>query len=337
MAKVKGIRISAWRPLALGLTALAVIAVALSLALAWHHFNAYALTPAPLAGVFACFVLLLVLALAPGFPSIREPLSRWLPSIPALGIILIWCAPYLIYAAGTRDFRWSAVLRLMVFAAPLLALYRWLPVRAPSSFCWQDAVTAILLIAYVLGRELKGVWNVPANLDFMTRLFVIVVSAWCLLFVRGLPGFRYDFVISGKTLPAAGLNFLYFAAIALPAGFALHFIRWNPRWKGPADFAFAYLEIFLFIALLEEMFFRGFLQNLISNSLHSSIRGQLIVSCLFGLFHILHAPFPNWRYVALAAVAGWFYGSAYRSGGILSSALTHATVDTLWRTFFSAS
>jgi membrane protease YdiL (CAAX protease family) len=54
------------------------------------------------------------------------------------------------------------------------------------------------------------------------------------------------------------------------------------------------------------------------------------------VFHILHAPFPNWRYVALATVAGWFYGSAFvASGNLLAPALTHAAVDTLWRTFFT--
>jgi membrane protease YdiL (CAAX protease family) len=66
--------------------------------------------------------------------------------------------------------------------------------------------------------------------------------------------------------------------------------------------------------------------------------GQLIASLIFGLFHILHAPVPNWRYVILASIAGWFYGAAYRSGGTLfSSILVHATVDTVWRAFLTRS
>ena len=56
----------------------------------------------------------------------------------------------------------------------------------------------------------------------------------------------------------------------------------------------------------------------------------------FGLSHIQHAPAPNWRYVALATVAGWFYGLAYRRHrSLMASAGTHAPVDTLWRTFFT--
>ena len=39
---------------------------------------------------------------------------------------------------------------------------------------------------------------------------------------------------------------------------------------------------------------------------------------------------------ALATVAGWFYGSAYRAHrSLMASAITHALVDTLWRTFFT--
>jgi hypothetical protein len=77
------------------------------------------------------------------------------------------------------------------------------------------------------------------------------------------------------------------------------------------------------------------LQTLLSVNLQSPWKGQALISCLFGLFHILHAPFPNWRYVLLATVAGWFYGSAFVKGGnLMASVLTHAMVDTVWRTFF---
>ncbi len=103
-------------------------------------------------------------------------------------------------------------------------------------------------------------------------------------------------------------------------------------------FCFDYVSIFLFIALLEELFFRGFLQTLVSRNFGSATKGQIVISVVFGLFHILHAPFPNWRYVLLASAAGWFYGSAFRQGGnLMASAITHAMVDTVWRTLFSKS
>jgi membrane protease YdiL (CAAX protease family) len=53
---------------------------------------------------------------------------------------------------------------------------------------------------------------------------------------------------------------------------------------------------------------------------------------LFGLSHFnKRAMHFNWRYVVLAAIAGIFYGRAWRSDRrIGASAITHATVDTVW-------
>jgi len=39
----------------------------------------------------------------------------------------------------------------------------------------------------------------------------------------------------------------------------------------------------------------------------------------------------NWRYVLLAAIAGVFYGRAWRRDRrVGASAVTHATVDAIW-------
>ncbi|MDQ2842782.1 MAG: CPBP family intramembrane metalloprotease, partial [Acidobacteriota bacterium] len=252
-------------------------------------------------------------------------------------LVSLWCSPYLLYAFGVGDFRWGPLLKLLAVALPLMAIYSLAPIADPRLFAWQDAAIAILLIGFVLSGQLKGIWNVPANLDFMSRLFLIAVASWTWVFLRPTPGLGYTFHLSASVLKQAGLNFAYFAALAIPSSLALHFTRWNPRWHGPLAFSLDYLEIFLFIALLEELFFRGFLQNLLSNSLGNWLPAQLVVSLLFGLFHILHAPFPNWRYVGLASVAGWFYGSAFRkTQNLMASALLHAAVDTTWRTWFSA-
>jgi membrane protease YdiL (CAAX protease family) len=287
--------------------------------------------PVPSAiAIYVCFVLTVVLVVAPAEKRIWQP-KPWL--MPA-----IWCLPYLAYAAGTGDFKWLAVARLLVVGAFLPVIYSLFPVEAGKRFCWQDLVVAVWLIAVVLSNQLKGIWTIPANLDFMGRLFLIAVASWSWTFIRKVPELGYEFVVTTKTLQASGINFALFAAIAIPFGLALHFIDWNPRWHGVPQFLADYLGIFLFIALLEEMFFRGFLQTLVSENLGSRIKGQILASCLFGLFHILHAPFPNWRYVLLATVAGWFYGSAFRQGGnLMASAITHAMVDTLWRTLLTKS
>ncbi len=314
------------------LASFAVLALAFGY-LAAGYARRYTLPDAALVCIYASLLVLLALVLVPGFVKEAPPAVRRF----SYTLVGLWCFPYLIYAAGTGDFRVSALLKLAAIAGAIWAIYCALPVREPGVLAWQDGVAAALLVAFTLSGQGRGIWNVPVNLDFMGRLFLIAVAAWAWVYLRPVPGLGYDFGLSAKIGQQAGLNFLYFAAIAIPAGLAMHFTKWNPRWHGLLAFCFDYLEIFLFIALLEELFFRGFLQNLLSRRLGNWVAGQLIVACLFGLFHILHAPFPNWRYVALATVAGWFYGSAYRnSGSLVASSLTHAAVDTVWRTWFSA-
>lgn len=288
------------------------------------------------AGIYLCFLTLLGLALLPGFEAGRALFRGWRAGWRSLPSFLLFCVPYLFYALGTGDFRAAALLRVALIAVALPAIYILFPPRDERLFGIGDAGAGVLLIAAVLGGWLRHIWSVPANLDFMGRLLLIAVASITWTWIRPVPEFNYRWRSVFEVCKAAGLNFLYFAAIAIPAGLLIGFTEWNPRWQGFLPFCLSFLEIFLFIALLEETFFRGFLQSLLSRTVSSAVWGQAIVALLFGFFHILHAPFPNWRYVALATVAGWFYGQAYRQGGtLLASALTHALVDTVWRTWFT--
>ena len=319
--------------------AMLVVAACFFGAIARPYVQRYHIPLQSAAGIYSCFLLLLVLVMTPGVAVTRQWIKAQLAR-PWQWAVLppLWCLPYLLYAAGTGDWRWIAPTRLLAVSVPVLLIYRLIPVRDLARFSWQDLAVAVWLIAVLLGHQLVGIWTEPANLDFMGRLFLISIASWSWVFLRPVPELGYEFSLSAKTFGIAAWNFALFGVIAIPASLAMRFTQWNPLHSGVLAFGVAFVEIFLFIALLEELFFRGFLQTLISQNLRSSRLGQILISCLFGLFHILHAPFPNWRYVLLATVAGWFYGSAYvKSGNLMTSALTHAMVDTVWRQFFSKS
>ena len=307
------------------------------LPIAAGYIKHYSIAPLSAAGIYGSFLVFLVYVIAPATSGGRLLLRRIIRGrhkaliVPALLVL-----PYLVYATGTNDFLWFSMLRLLGVASGVTVFYSVFPAAKASRFNLQDAIVAAFLISVVLFHLLKGIWRVPASLDFMTRLFVLSLGSLCWIYIRPVPDLGYKLTVHRPVLVAAGANFVLFAAIAVPLSLGLGFTSWNPRWRGLLDFSGSYLEIFLFIAVLEEIFFRGFLQNLLSKSFQSSWAGQLAASSVFGMFHMLHAPFPNWRYVVLASIAGWFYGSAYRSSGtLLSSALVHATVDTLWRTFLT--
>jgi membrane protease YdiL (CAAX protease family) len=287
--------------------------------------------------LYACLLLLLALYLAPGFSASRSWLMERLHGVrAALVCLVIFLVPYLIYAAGTGDFRGRALAKLVALAGLPFGLFGATRVRHPRQMNWQDALVLLWMIAPVLAGQIGGIWNVPVNLDLMARLFLVGVGSWAFLIFRRVEDSGYEVRFSRDALRDAFLNLGGFMAVGLPLGFALHFIAWNPQWRGAGAFASDYLGIFLFVAVTEELFFRGLLQNLLEGSFQSRYGAQALTAILFGLSHVLHAPFPNWRYVALATVAGWFYGSAYRGHrSLMASATTHALVDTLWRTFFT--
>ena len=89
----------------------------------------------------------------------------------------------------------------------------------------------------------------------------------------------------------------------------------------------AWIFTFAFVAMPEELFFRGLVQNLLERRMTRNL-ALLVASILFGLSHFNkrsggqflvaiagHTLAFNWRYVLLATVAGIFYGRAPDSAG----------------------
>ncbi len=281
--------------------------------------------------LYVCLMWLVGLALAPGFARTR----RWARDRAGLWSLGVFLVPYGLYASATGDFRTSSLATLAGIAVVPLGIYRVAPVRSAPGANWQDLVVLAWLGAPVFLGWIHRIWTVPVNLDFMTRVFLLGVGSWSFVVFRPLDDTGYEFRYSWQTLRAGLLSFAAFSAIGLPLGSALRFIAWNPNWRGAGAFGFDLVTIFLFIALPEELYFRGALQNLLEGTWESRYRAQAAASVIFGFSHILHAPRPNWRYVVLASVAGWFYGSAYRrTRSLMASATTHALVDTVWRTWF---
>jgi CAAX protease family protein len=187
-------------------------------------------------------------------------------------------------------------------------------------------------------RWLTALWPYPgAGVSYVaTMLLAINVALVTFLFVRQMDGIGYSIVWGNDAMFSAGVHFVVLAAIVIPLGIALHFIRFDPavaNWKSlPVDAT----AIFLLTAWPEELLFRGLLQNSLSRSLSSATGGWVAASLVFGLAHISNnGVFPNWRYVLLATIAGIFYGRVWRkTGSIFPAAIVHALVDTTWYLLF---
>jgi membrane protease YdiL (CAAX protease family) len=126
-------------------------------------------------------------------------------------------------------------------------------------------------------------------------------------------------------------EFAFYTPIALVLGLSLNFLHAHVVMPRVTTILVAYVFTFLFIAIPEELFFRGWMQNLLERRI-GRLPALLVTSVIFGLSHFnKRAAHFNWRYVLLAAIAGLFYGRAWRQDRRVSaSAITHACVDTVW-------
>lgn len=102
------------------------------------------------------------------------------------------------------------------------------------------------------------------------------------------------------------------------------------------------------IALIEEMFFRAIVQDLILKRvvLARLVRNKNVVpwiaifmtSLFFGLTHINNGGrenFPHWDYVFLTSIAGLWFGKFYeKTKSVFGTAFLHAIIDFIYFAFF---
>jgi membrane protease YdiL (CAAX protease family) len=280
---------------------------------------------------FASFALLLALLWFFAFgaadhlrAALRSPLARILtPATLAL--------PYLLFAIPLHEFQLKFAFALALLPIGLAALMHFAP--RIQRLLWQDVAVLLVLALTLELRLLSGAWPHP-GLGSLPKLYLADVALYLYLVVRDIHGIGYSFVPHRTAFLIAMREWLYFMPFALGLGFALHFIRWNPRAYSISHVAAGVLVTYLLTAVPEEIFFRGILQNLLE-PLTGRGRALAIASVLFGLSHFHKGAAFNWRYVILATIAGVFYGRAWRERRqLLASSLTHTAVDVVWSLWF---
>jgi uncharacterized protein len=251
---------------------------------------------------------------------------------------------YMVYAIGTDSVtlaRAAAVLALVVVPLALASTAKRQPAGA-----WQDyAVLAGIWVAVKFSSShwvtkvppSHWLWPYPSEqlAYVLTVLLCLNVALAVFVLGRRLNGIGYTIGWGRRWSFYVLASFVVFGAMAIALGTGMHFIRFAPRWQEWTSLPFVAIPIFFFTAWPEEFLFRGLLQNLLSRSSKSDVAGWWTASILFGFSHITNLGFPNWRYVILASIAGFFYGWTWRkSGSIFASAIVHALVDATWHFFF---
>ena len=278
------------------------------------------------AGVVAAWVLATAPMLAAGFcPRLVDRLGRWLPRALRVLAPALLCIPYALAAQsiGILQWKWMALYALAPVAiAAMLEWARSEDGKARGS--WQDFAVLLSLGLAVDLRWFEGAW--PAGMAALGKMVLLDAGIFGFLVVRRLDGVGFDLRLNGKDVRRGLGEYALYAVIAIPLGLWLGFLHVHAVWPSPLRALGAFVFTFLFIAIPEELFFRGWVQNLLERRI-----GRMR-ALLFGLAHwnkqTLHF---NWRYVVMAAIAGVFYGRAWRAQRrVGASAITHASVDTTW-------
>ena len=285
------------------------------------------ITPANLIAALLTLLPFLTVAFFPAFAQARINALPHAVKLLGPGLLAI---PYVLVTVAAGSFHWEW--GTLYAALPVsIAVLLWQAARLDPAGRgdWRDFLVLITLGLSVDLRWFEGAW--PAHLGLFNKILLLDAGIYGFVLIRQLDGAGFDLRLRALDFGVGLREAAFYTPIALFLGLGLGFLHFHRVWPGFAAMAGAWIFTFFFIAVPEELFFRGWLQNLLERRM-GRMPSLLLTAALFGLAHFnKRAAHFNWRYVAMAAIAGLFYGRAWRSRRrVASSAITHATVDALW-------
>ena len=288
--------------------------------------------PSPLfhPSVFLAALLTLVPFFSAAFWPRSLQLAQQLPlSLRMLAPALL-SLPYALVSVSNGLFRWTwlALYTLLPVLISLL-LYRASLADPEQRGEWRD-----FLILGVLGLAVDLRWFEPAwgpGLAIFNKVLLLDAGIYGFLAIRQLRQVGFDLRLRLRDFRIGLLWLAAYAPIAVALGLLLGFLHFDPHMPSAWHVLLGWIFTFLFVAVPEERFFRGWMQYLLDRRV-GPVRALLITATLFGLSHFnKRAVHFNWRYVLLALLAGIFYGRAWlQDRRVGASAITHASVDTIW-------
>ncbi|SME88348.1 CPBP family intramembrane glutamic endopeptidase [Pseudobacteriovorax antillogorgiicola] len=284
-------------------------------------------------GVFFCLLLWYLLL---GLKPIQDAISSWLKKQPRHLFLpsLLYTVGYIIYGLGTDSGigDWWIILLYGLLPSAVMSTCK----ARPQKIIWQDIVLILLFWIPVDARLVQPLWPWPKGVggNAFTITLAVPLLAFLMSCQRQLSGVGYYWTVSRSELIEGLKNFVLFIIVAIPFGLQTQFISWA-GWSLSPEMLFTFLITFLWIAVPEELLFRGVIQNLLQKHWQSKTLGLIVASVIFGLSHLNNGPEPDWRYFVLSTIAGIFYGLTFnKSRSLVAAALVHTLVDTVWIHYF---
>jgi CAAX protease family protein len=263
---------------------------------------------------------------------VGEACARWSSTVrTALPIV---CAlPYALLSWSQQMFSWKWCALYAALPVAIAWLLGQAAIADPEQRGnWRDAIILLILGFSVDLRWFESAW--PRGLTGLGKLLLVDAALYGFVAIRRLRGSGFDFHFRWSDWKTGLRELAFFTPLVLGLGLALGFL--HPHGNAPRlSMISTWIYIFIFVAVPEELFFRAWVQNLLERRVGRQA-ALAITAVLFGLSHFnKRSTHFNWRYVLLASIAGIFYGRAWREQRrVPASAITHASVDTIWSLWF---
>ncbi|MEP7354931.1 MAG: CPBP family glutamic-type intramembrane protease [Acidobacteriota bacterium] len=285
------------------------------------------------------FLLEATLFLAIGVERWRTRLDRLPHWAIALLMIPAAVAPYALASMPFHSFAWPSFWGIAGLAAILSFWY----VLAPHNL-FSDigllAIAAIVMLWRIDDAKIFAQFYIRPHprlaVEVLGQAMWIRTGLLAILSVRRVEGVGFGFWPSKREWLLGLAHFAAFLPVAWGVSWLIGFAKPHPPASGwPTAIILTFFGTLWVLALGEELFFRGLLQRWMTQWLGNIWAGLIVTSLIFGSVHLWFNDFPNWRFALLAAVAGLFYGNAFRmANSIRASMVTHALTVTVWMTFF---
>jgi membrane protease YdiL (CAAX protease family) len=283
--------------------------------------------------VAAAFLTEFPFYLFPGFEASREwfagfskPRAAWILTASAI-------APWLVYSLPTGEARATHFAVLLLIALIVSFWYVVLP-AAPL----VDALFLVALGGIYLSKSFDWIYASPIPKQALSPLghaMLIRTGALAILILRGNAKAVFRF-LPNRSEWMTGLRYF---AMTLPvvglAYWALGLVQLRAHPLSVLQALGTFLGVLWFVALSEEFFFRGLLQQWLEGWTGNATAALITGSVIFGSAHLgFHRIFPNWRWAIVAGILGVFLGLCWRSArSVQASMVTHALIVTVWRVF----
>jgi dephospho-CoA kinase len=227
------------------------------------------------------------------------------------------------------------LLRLGAFALPvLLLLFTTRQQKNRLNFLF---ISAVLSLWYAVEFNVfpSVTWPVLGRDLSYFHLAVIPLFLYVLASTGRFRALGLSLQPVPRDMSIVATNLVIFLLIAIPLGLITHFLTLHFAAPPVGEVLGQALTIYLFVALPEEILFRGTLLSYLDETLRWPTAATIIVSALlFGAAH-LNTTFDAGWYVALAALAGVFYARTYlQTRNVGTSATLHAAVNLIWVLLF---